>query len=175
MGKSSKEGKDITLQWVKEHDIKNVLDIGAGSGTYKKLFLKNKLHLNASWTAIEAWEPYIKDFNLRELYNHVIHSDVRKCDIKSLGNFDITFMGDVLEHITKEEAVALVDSVMMISKYAVISIPIVHWPQGERHGNPFEIHVKDDWSDEEVRSTFSKYITKYVAGNEIGVYWLEAK
>lgn len=174
MGKSSKEGKDVTLQWVSECDIKNVLDIGAGSGTYKKLFSKNRLHSSAKWTAIEAWEPYIKDFNLHSMYDTVINSDVRKCDIKSLGKFDITFMGDVLEHITKEEAIQLVDEVMSVSKYAVISIPIVHWPQGERHGNPFEIHVKDDWSDEEVKNTFSKYIKKSVAGNEIGVYWLEA-
>lgn len=175
MGKSSKEGKDITLQWVKECDIHRVLDIGAGSGTYKKMFLKNNIHKSSTWIAIEAWEPYIKDFNLQSIYNTVIHSDVRNCDIESLGNFDITFMGDVLEHVTKDEAISLVESVMTVSKYAVISIPIVHWPQGERHGNPYEVHIKDDWTDTEVRDTFSKYITKYVAGSEIGVYWLESK
>jgi hypothetical protein len=175
MGKSSKEGKDTIVEWVSDCEIKHVLDIGAGSGTYRKLFSKNKLHPDASWTAIEAWEPYIKDFNLHSLYNNVIHSDVRNCDIAELGNFDITFMGDVLEHITKEDAIVLVEKVMSVSKNAIISIPIVHWPQGERHGNPFEVHVKDDWSDDEVRSTFAKYITKYVPGNEIGVYWLESK
>jgi trans-aconitate methyltransferase len=175
MGKSSKEGKDIIVQWVNDCNISTALDIGAGSGTYRKLFSKNKLHPDAKWTAIEAWEPYIKDFNLHAIYNNVIHSDVRNCDIKSLGNFDITFMGDVLEHITKEDAILLVDAVMSISKYAVISIPIIHWPQGERHGNPFEIHVKDDWSDSEVKDTFSKYITRYAPGDEIGVYWLESK
>ena len=175
MPKSSKEGKDIILNWVKEHQLTSVLDIGAGSGTYKKMFLKNKIHPTASWTAIEAWEPYIKKFNLLDLYNNVINIDVRQCDFQTLGHFDITFMGDVLEHITKEEAINLVDSVMSVSKYAVISIPIIHWPQGESHGNPYEIHIKDDWSDEEVKNSFAKYITKSLAGKSIGVYWLESK
>jgi len=175
MPKSSKEGKDIILQWVKELPLETILDIGAGSGTYKKMFLKNKIHPTSLWTAIEAWEPYIAEFNLLSLYNKVVNVDVRECNFEALGNFDITFMGDVLEHITKDEAIALVDSVMSVSKYAVISIPIIHWPQGESHGNPFEVHVKDDWSDDEVKSAFSKYITKSSAGESIGVYWLESK
>lgn len=174
MPKSSKEGKDIILQWVKEVSVNAVLDIGAGSGTYRKLFSKNRLSPDANWTAIEAWAPYIKDFNLENLYNRVILEDARKCDINNLGKFDITFMGDVLEHLTKEEAVQLVESVMQVSKFAVISIPIIHWPQGEYHGNPFEVHIKDDWSDAEVKETFSKYITKSNAGESIGVYWLES-
>lgn len=175
MPKSSKEGKDIILQWVKEHRLETILDIGAGSGTYRKMFLKNRIHPTSTWTAIEAWQPYIAEFNLPKLYNNVINVDVRECNFQELGNFDIAFMGDVLEHITKEEAIALVDSVMSISKYAVISIPIIHWPQGESHGNPFEVHVKDDWSHDEVTAAFSKYITKASAGNSIGVYWLESK
>ena len=173
MGKSSREGKDVVLEWVKDLPLENVLDIGAGSGTYKKLFLKNKLPDTAHWTAVEAWEQYIKDFDLESMYNAVINQDIRKVEFSSLGTFDITFMGDVLEHVTKEDAIAIVDQVMAISKYAIISIPIVHWPQSERHNNPYEVHVKDDWSDQEVKSTFSKYIKKSHAGEKIGVYWLE--
>lgn len=173
MPKSSREGKDIIIEWAKLCPANTILDIGAGSGTYRKLFLKNNLFVNTQWIAVEAWSPYIDEFNLNALYNKVINDDVRNVNIDNLGPIDITFMGDVLEHITKEESIKLVDSVMKISKHAVISIPIIDWPQNERHGNPFEKHVKDDWSDEEVMATFSKYIKKSVAGNRIGVYWLE--
>jgi SAM-dependent methyltransferase len=175
MGKSSPEGKDIILNWIRELELSTVLDIGAGSGTYRKMFIKNRLHNTAHWTAIEAWQPYIDNFKLTELYSTVINDDVRNVDIAGLGQFDIAFMGDVLEHISKQDAIELVDKVMAVSKYAVISIPIVHWPQGDRHGNPFEVHVKDDWSDAEVTATFSKYISCSHQGPNIGVYWLEAK
>lgn len=175
MGKSSREGKDIILGWVKELPIHSVLDIGAGSGTYKKMFSKNKLFQDSTWVAIEAWQPYIENFKLTEMYTTVINDDVMNVDISSIGPVNITFMGDVLEHLSKEDAVLLVDRVMSISTYAVISIPIVHWPQAERHGNPYEVHVKDDWTDTEVKETFLKYITKSCAGDQIGVYWLEAK
>ena len=173
MGKSSSEGKDIILNWVRELPLSTVLDIGAGSGTYRKMFTKNRVHTTAHWTAIEAWKPYIDNFKLTELYDSVINDDVRNVDIASLGQFDIVFMGDVLEHISKQDAIELVDKVMTVAKCAVISIPIVHWPQSDLHGNPFEVHVKDDWSDAEVTATFSKYISRSHQGTNIGVYWLE--
>ena len=175
MGKSSKEGKDVVLAWVRDLELIKVLDIGAGSGTYRKMFIKNKVPNTAHWTAIEAWEQYVKDFKLADLYNTVINQDVRQVDFESIGAVDLTFMGDVLEHVTKQQAMDIVDRVMAISKYAVISIPIVHWPQHDLHGNPFEVHVKDDWSDSEVKETFAQYITRSWAGEKIGVYWLEAQ
>jgi len=175
MGKSSSEGKDIILNWVRELPLSTVLDIGAGSGTYRKMFTKNRVRTTAHWTAIEAWKPYIDNFKLAELYDSVINNDIRNVDIASLGQFDIVFMGDVLEHISKQDAIELVDKVMAVAKCAVISIPIVHWPQSDLHGNPFEVHVKDDWSDAEVTATFSKYISRSHQGTNIGVYWLETK
>lgn len=173
MGKSSKEGKQTIIDWIKELSPQTILDIGAGSGTYKKLCTKNRMCADARWIAIEAWKPYIDDFRLESMYDQVINQDARHVDIAALGNIDITFMGDVLEHVTKEDAVNIVDAVMSVSKFAVISIPVVHWPQAERHGNPYEVHVKDDWSHVEVLDTFSRYIKKFDQGNEIGVYWLE--
>lgn len=173
MGKSSREGKEIIIDWIKDLSPTLILDIGAGSGTYKKLCTKNRVCNNATWIAIEAWKPYIDNFKLNSVYDQVLNQDIRNVDIASLGNIDITFMGDVLEHVPKEDAVNIVDAVMSVSKFAVISIPIVHWPQAERHGNPYEVHVKDDWSHDEMLETFSKYIKKFNQGNEIGVYWLE--
>lgn len=173
MGKSSKEGKETVVDWVRNLSLSKILDIGAGSGTYKKLCTKNCVCVDATWIAIEAWQPYIDDFKLNLLYHQVLNQDVRNVDLSTLGMIDITFMGDVLEHVSKHDAMTIVDRVMAVSKFAVISIPIVHWPQAERHGNPYEVHVKDDWSHHEVMTTFSKYIKKFNQGKEIGVYWLE--
>jgi hypothetical protein len=48
----------------------------------------------------------------------------------------------------------------------------VHYPQEEEFGNPYERHIKDDWSNEEIISTFGKYIIKHEINSIIGVYWL---
>lgn len=174
MGKSSREGKQTVIDWIKDLSLLVILDVGAGSGTYKKLCTKNRLCLDATWIAVEAWKPYIDDFDLESMYQQVLNQDIRNVDLSTLGSIDMTFMGDVLEHVSKDDAVHVVNAVMSVSKFAVISIPIVHWPQAQRHGNPYEVHVKDDWSHDEVLDTFSKYIKKFDQGNEIGVYWLES-
>jgi hypothetical protein len=106
------------------------------------------------------------------MYNTVINDDVRKLDWDMFNPVDLVIMGDVLEHMTKEESIKIVNGVMSVSRYGIISIPIKHWPQDAIGGNPFEIHVKDDWSHEEVMDTFGKYITKFRA-KKIGVYLLE--
>jgi hypothetical protein len=62
--------------------------------------------------------------------------------------------GDVLEHMTKEEALTVISNLLPRCKYFIISIPIIKWPQDAVNGNPFEIHVKDDWSDKEALESF---------------------
>ena len=89
--------------------------------------------------------------------------------------FSVAIAGDVLEHMTKEEAILLVNHLLDHCKTVIISIPIIHMPQGELDHNPFEVHVKDDWSHEEVVNTWAKYIIRSHrkgAKSKIGVYWL---
>jgi hypothetical protein len=65
----------------------------------------------------------------------------------------------------------LVAKLLANSKRVIISIPIVNYPQDEVGGNPFERHVKDDWSHQEMMDTFPQ-ITKHWQGKVIGVYFL---
>lgn len=174
MPTSSNEGKDIIRNWVSEfsHEIKNVLDIGVGQGTYHRMFTKKKfgnLLGNSHWTGIEAWAPYIEKYNLNSTYDLIINEDIRKINFDNFKTIDLTFAGDVLEHMTKEEAINVVNKILQKSKKLIISIPIVHYPQDEIEDNPYEIHVKDDWSHEEMLSTFTS-IKKSWQGKEIGVY-----
>ena len=150
-------------------NVSNVLDIGCGEGTYINNY---KSIFSADWTGVEVWEPYIEKYNLKSKYNTIINKDIRKVNFKKLGKFDIVFAGDVLEHMTKEESVKIVKSVLAESKCLFISIPIVHMPQGEYEGNPYEEHVKDDWSHQEVLETFGSYIVHSTCDEEIGVYIL---
>ena len=182
MPTSSKHGKTPTKQWILENknSINRILDVGCGEGTYPKLISKggwgdlSEIILpDAEWWGFEAWQPYISQYNLENIYNHLINEDVRKYDFTQLPDFDLVIFGDVLEHMTKEEAQELVNKALDKSKFVLISIPIKHMPQGAVHGNPFEEHVKDNWTNREVLESFPN-IVKYDTGSKIGVYWLEA-
>ena len=106
MPTSMKSGKQWTVNWIKDNQdkINSILDLGCGMGTYSHL-LKNKNNIlrEANWVGIEAWAPYIEKYNLRTKYNTIHNVDIRNLNYKELGTFDLCFMGDVLEHITKEE------------------------------------------------------------------------
>lgn len=178
MGYSLRGGKPEIAQWFKENEsnIDRVIDIGAGSGTYVKL-IKEEFNIckNSRWVAVEAWEPYIGRFNLKSLYDEVINEDARKLNWTALGNFSVAIAGDVLEHMTKGDAIILVDNILKNCKTLIISIPIVYMPQDEVDGNPFEIHVKPDWTHDEVLETWKNKIKKFYRKSpksKIAVYWL---
>lgn len=178
-GYSLRNGKPETAEWFREHQdsIKRVLDIGCGSGTYPRL-IKQEFDLcnDAEWVGVEAWAPYIVEFNLESLYDRVINCDARKLDWNSIGQFDAAIAGDVLEHMTKEEAIELVEQILDHCRTLIISIPIRYMPQDDIEGNPYEVHVKPDWSHDEVVDTWDRYI-KHVyrksVKSKLAVYWLE--
>jgi cyclopropane fatty-acyl-phospholipid synthase-like methyltransferase len=174
MPSSSKEGKDIIKEWLAEIslEISTVVDLGVGKGSYHKLFCrKNPVLKHAKWIGVEVWKPYIELYSLETIYNHIEQDDIRLVDYQKFGTIDLVFAGDVLEHMTKEEAVSLIKKLSANSKRVIVSIPIVHYPQDEVDGNPFERHIKDDWSHQEMLETFPQ-ITKSWHGKVIGVYLL---
>lgn len=167
MGSSSNEGKQWTFDFIRglNREIKSILDIGPGQGTYHMIM--SQLVPRAKWTGIEIFEPYIDYFKLRKRYQKIITGDIRT--FNPIESYDIVFAGDVLEHMTKEEAVSVVDKFTPMCSYFIISIPIVKWVQGPFDGNPWEEHVKDDWSHDEVMSTFPN-IEAHFVGQKVGVY-----
>lgn len=150
-----------------KHD--RMLDIGCGCGTYAKMFPE------AKWTGIEIWEPYIDQFNLNDFYNEIILADARSIRLASLGRFDVAILGDVLEHMEKEDAINLIEQVKIIADTVIVSIPIGFCPQEEYEGNTYERHITDNWSDEQFRETFGEPTVGYV-DEYIGVYcWSDKK
>lgn len=172
MPSSLMQGKEQIFNWVSTNanNINNILDIGVGEGTYFNLLSSIK---EFTWSGIEAWEPYIKKYELEKKYNTIFH-----CDVRNFGwnkRYDLVIAGDVLEHMTKQDAILLVEKILDNSNMLIISIPVVYMPQDEFEDNPFEIHVKPDWSVEEVRSTWGNKIkAEWRKGKKspIGVFWL---
>lgn len=176
MPTSSNKGKKEFIKWISEiDDISTILDIGCGEGTYPVL-VKEKYQIlkNSIWYGVEAWKEYIDEFNLSSLYNVLLNEDARKLDWSKLPKLDLVIFGDVLEHMSKDESLTLVKNALENSRYVFISIPVVHSPQGAVNDNPFEEHIKDDWTNEEVLQTFPFIIKSHVA-KKIGIYLLSNK
>lgn len=165
---SSDAGK-ASIQWVmsKIPAPKTALDIGCGQGTYAKLFPK------LQWTGVEVWEPYVEKYDLSALYKNLFVRDAKGWD--SDDHFDVCFLGDVLEHMTVEEAQHMLRKCQRLADTVIVSIPLGHYPQEAYEGNPYEKHITDNWSDALVKETFGAPKWSYIDG-EIGVYvWSKYK
>ena len=178
MSYSLKSGKEQTLAWFvkNQEQIQTVVDIGPGSGTYIHLIKEQAgCCANAHWIGVEIWAPYIEQFQLQKRYSEVINTDVRTVNWSQL-NPDVVIAGDVLEHMTKSDAVTLVDQILAVAKTLIVSIPIRYMPQDEQsYENPHEAHIKDDWSHEEVMDTWGHYVKdsyRKSAKSKLGVYWM---
>ena len=158
---SSNSGKNHIRRILERVPHAKMLDIGPGFGTYAKMFP------DAEWTGVEIWEPYVERYGLRDFYKHLHIADAREWTPDS--DYDVAFAGDVLEHMTVGEAKAVFDKLRRCAETVIISIPIGHYPQSEWEGNPYEAHVKDDWTDAQVKEVFGEPTWSVVDG-EIGVY-----
>jgi SAM-dependent methyltransferase len=163
---SSESGKRFARYIFDKVKNNKVLDIGCGSGSYAKMFPKSE------FTGIEIWEPYIDKFGLNHLYKKIYIEDAIDVDYAAISppdKFDIAIFGDVIEHMEESDARDVFARVKEVSKTVIISIPIGHYPQGEFEGNPYEAHITDNWTVDQVKSVFGEP-DFYKVENEIGVF-----
>lgn len=149
---------------VKSLSPRTVLDIGPGYGKYGRI-LKNQFS-NLIVDAVEVWSPYIEKYGLPEFYRNIQIADVRS--IESF-NYDLVILGDILEHMTESEALKVWSNISKQAGSAIISIPIIKYPQGEEEGNPYEVHIDEDWTHQRVLDSFSG-ITEYELFKVTGSY-----
>jgi hypothetical protein len=164
---SSREGKDWIRAKVAELATDgpvSVLDIGPGVGTYAKLLSEVP---TSRVSGIEIYEPYVHTYRLNEYYDDITIGDARTVPFPEA---DVVIIGDVAEHMSEDEALQLWAKAGSAASQAVyLSIPVVHYPQGEIEGNHHEVHVVDDWNHERVLASFDG-ITDWWTGSEVGVY-----
>lgn len=140
---------------------KRVLDIGAGEGKYADLIAgRAEVH------AVEVWQENIEKYDLPSKYDIVFCHDARQFENF---DYDLVIFGDVLEHMLEEDAVALWAKARKQARAIFMSIPIVHLPQGAEGGNPYEVHVEDDYDHDRVMKTFEG-ITESRQYHRIGAY-----
>lgn len=164
---SSESGKKHIKRVVQRVPHAKMLDIGCGCGTYAKMFP------DAQWTGVEIWKPYVDQYGLNNLYGTLFNEDARHWIPDD--HYDIAIAGDVLEHMSEEEAGRLLNKLRGCADTVIVSIPLGHYPQDAYEGNPYERHVKDNWTDEAVRWFFGQPTWARI-DNEIGIYvWSKHK
>lgn len=141
-----------------------ILDAGAGGGTYYKL-----LGPNYDWTAVEIWHPsaeYIKQF-----YKKVYETDIRLFLYPEY--YDLIIFGDILEHLSVEDAQFVLQEALSHSKSIMVAIPY-RYKQNAIYGNEAEKHIQDDLTPENFNERYPGFTLVY-SYNNYAYYWKENK
>lgn len=134
-------GKKEIVNYIKDHykQGSTCLDVGACDGKWFRLLGK---HLKMD--AVEVWKPCIDSYRLEEKYSRVFNADIK--DLHYV-DYDLIIFGDVLEHMTVEDAQKALQYAKEHSKEIIIGIPY-QYKQGAINGNPYEVHIQDDLTPE---------------------------
>ena len=131
---------------------KRILDVGPGVGTYSGLLRDHGYRIDA----VEIFPEYIKKYNLLEQYDNVFIGDICKFDIK---DYDFIILGDVLEHIHKEDAIKLYERIVP-EKECLVAVPF-EMEQGEHEGNIYETHHQADLTPDVMKERYPKLSTVF--------------
>lgn len=164
MPTSAFEGREWVYERIRDTTTGTIIDAGAGEGTHS--VLARHTRLDSRWVGVEIHEPYVDRFNLGSKYDDVIVEDIRTWR-PALTDYTILF-GDVLEHLEKEEALALLAFHITQADDIYISVPIIDSPQGECFGNKHEAHLHQ-WTFDEMSALLPD--AESWRGHTVGRWW----
>lgn len=158
-------GKKEVCAWIRENfpTDARILDVGACDGKWKKLLPEYE-----NMYAVEAFAPNLK--NLWE-YKGVFHTDIRGFEY---GWYDLIIFGDVVEHMTPAEALAMLEYAKPNCKDMIIAVPFLY-KQGAIHGNPYEVHVQDDLTAQLFEERYPGYAVLCNAARDYRYYHKKAE
>ena len=143
---------------------KTALDIGIGMGKYGFLFREacewigvfesgiscvKKENWNSRLDGVEVCSDYITPLQ-RYLYDEIFIGLAEEV-VPKLGQYDLIFLGDVIEHFEKSQGQKLLDILFEISRIGVLIVtPIGEYQQSGSEQNTYEEH-KSVWSPADLR------------------------
>ena len=139
--------QDIRQYLIDNYDnTDTILDVGPGEGTYYNLLSDYFTNMDA----VEVWPAYIDTYSLKTKYNNVYNKNILDFEFDY---YDIIIMGDILEHITPDRAIELVERLVKKCKQLVIAVPF-NMEQGPRDGIWSEKHEQPDLSYEIMKERY---------------------
>lgn len=165
MSGSSWEGKQEIELFMRSHRFSSLLDIGPGRGVYGLMARAAGVKFVF---AVEIFKAYAEVYYYKYIYDRVIFGDFSKIELPEA---DVIVIGDVLEHLAKPQAIAVMTRIKSQYKNIVLSVPIGLWPQGPSEGNVFETHLSTWAFDELAQNLCKDFSAKYMFTNtSVGVF-----
>jgi len=117
----------------------SILDLGCGPNSIVQ-------HLNIPRkVGVELFEPYLQESIKKSIHSEYIQADIRTLDITDK-SFDIVYMSEVLEHLSKQEGAELLAKMSRWAKHKVIiTTPNGFIEQGEVDSNKLQEH-RSGWT-----------------------------
>lgn len=148
-------GKPEAVKWIKEHFKagSTCLDVGACDGKWADL-----IGYYLRMDAVEIFEPNISKHNLKSKYQAVFNYDVREIKYQ---HYDLIIFGDVLEHMSVEDAQKVLAYAWDRCDDLLVAVPYC-WVNRSHYGNPYEVHIQDDLTPENVRERYPGLKALYI-------------
>lgn len=141
----------------------SALDIGAGAGIYGELLSDHYFMY-----ALEIFPPTYEYLKKSKHYRYVYLDDIRTFNF--INGFDLIIMGDVLEHLSIEDAKKVIEKCSKYCTYLMVAIPY-NYKQGAINGNVAEIHLQDDLTKENFNERYPGF--ELIFGNDLYGYYLK--
>ena len=126
---------DYCLQWELK-DCESVLDLGCGPSSPLQYCKNIKYSIG-----VEAFQPYLEESKRKNIHTEYLKQRIEEVDF-SLDSFDAVIMIEVLEHLTKETGLEILEKAEKWAKNKIIiSTPNGYFPMGAVDSNAFQRHL----------------------------------
>lgn len=135
------EGKEFLTGWIRGRFAQgdSCLDVGPCDGTWF-----NRLGGWMTMDAVEIYRPNIEYHGLENKYRNVWCMDAAELEYEW---YDLVLFGDVIEHMTVEQAQKAIGYAKEHSGEILVAVPFLY-RQGPMYGNQWEAHVQEDLTPE---------------------------
>lgn len=139
-------GKREVVEWIRQHFLPDavILDVGACDGKWKRLLPEYTMD------AVEIFESYARKLTG---YRNVFITDIGAVEYEW---YDLIIFGDVIEHMTAEDAQKVLEYARARCWDMIIAVPYLY-KQGEVDGNPWQAHIQDDLTPEIFEERYPGY------------------